>query len=199
MVRTVYEIATFQQLRDGLRCKEIWVVGADRWRNPDEDLPVDFEQRRVEHYQALRKPLDPQAFIDEVREEMRAELAALDDALPALPWLQIQERRSGAITLTLLDAQPEPSNLRKVKKDVQAQWGIVPLIDMLKETVLRTGCLTRVASVAGRSAIPVDVLAERLLLAIYAYGTNTGIRAGPWPSASMVTARMTSAMSRAAT
>ncbi len=177
VVRTVYEIATFQQLRDGLRCKEIWVVGADRWRNPDEDLPVDFEQRRVEHYQALRKPLDPQAFIDEVREEMRAELAALDDALPALPWLQIQERRSGAITLTPLDAQPEPSNLRKVKKDVQAQWGTVPLIDMLKETVLRTGCLTRVASVAGRSAIPVDVLAERLLLAIYAYGTNTGIRA----------------------
>src|SRR5712692_1167431 len=58
VVRTVYEIATFQELRDGLRCKEIWVVGADRWRNPDEDLPADFEEHRVEHYQALRKPLD---------------------------------------------------------------------------------------------------------------------------------------------
>lgn len=31
VVRMVYEVATFQALRDALRCKEIWVVGADRW------------------------------------------------------------------------------------------------------------------------------------------------------------------------
>ena len=49
-VRMVYEVVTFQALRERLRCKEIWVVGADRWRNPDEDLPADFEARRAEHY-----------------------------------------------------------------------------------------------------------------------------------------------------
>lgn len=27
--------------------KEVWVVGADRYRNPDEDLPADFAKRRV--------------------------------------------------------------------------------------------------------------------------------------------------------
>ena len=48
-----------QALREQLRCKEIWVVGADDWRNPDEDLPADFEARRGEHYGELRKPLDP--------------------------------------------------------------------------------------------------------------------------------------------
>jgi hypothetical protein len=63
VVRMVYEIATFQALREQLRCKEIWVLGAEKWRNPDEDLPVDFEQRRGEHYAALRKPLDPSEFI----------------------------------------------------------------------------------------------------------------------------------------
>jgi TnpA family transposase len=55
--------------------------------------------------------------------------------------------------------------------------GTVPLVDMLKETVLRTRCLDTVTSVATGGSIPPDVLAERLLLAIYAYGTNTGIRA----------------------
>ena len=45
VVRMIYEVATFQALREALRCKEIWVVGADRWRNPDEDLPHDYEQR----------------------------------------------------------------------------------------------------------------------------------------------------------
>jgi Domain of unknown function (DUF4158) len=82
VVRMAYEVVTFQALRDRLRCKEIWVEGADRWRNPDQDLPADFEERRVEHYRALRKPLDPGRFVDELQAEHRAELAALNDALP---------------------------------------------------------------------------------------------------------------------
>lgn len=177
VVRMAYEVATFQALRDALRCKEIWVVGADRWRDPDQDLPADYAVRRVEHYRTLRKPLDPSEFIDELREQMHGELRALNDAVPQLEWLEISERRSGAIRLTALDAQPEPRNLRRVKSEVLARWGSVPLVDMLKETVLRTGCLNAVTSVTAGGSIRPDVLAERLLLAIYAYGTNTGIRA----------------------
>jgi len=173
----VYEVVTFQALREHLRCKEIWITGANRWRNPDEDLPADFETRRAEHYASLRKPLDPSAFITELREEMRAELDALHDALPRLDWLQIAERREGNIKLTPLDAAPEPSNLRLLKKEIAARWGTVPLIDMLKEAVLRTGCLTAATSAAARGDLDPGVLAQRLLLAIYAYGTNTGIRA----------------------
>lgn len=55
--------------------------------------------------------------------------------------------------------------------------GTVPLIDMLEEAVLRTGCLTSVTASAGRGDLAPEVLAERLPLAIYAYGTSTGIRA----------------------
>jgi hypothetical protein len=80
VARMAYEIVTFQALRNALRCKEIWVEGADRWRNPDQDLPADFEERRTEHYQALRKPLDPGRFIDELQTELRGELAALNHA-----------------------------------------------------------------------------------------------------------------------
>ncbi len=176
-VRMVYEVATFQVLRERLRCKEIWVVGADRWRDPDEDLPADFVERRQENYRELRKPFDPQAFITELRQEMAAELAALDSALPGLGWLTIAERRAGAIKLSPLPAQPEPQNLRRIKAEVHRRWGTVPLIDILKETVLRTGCLRAVTSVATGGSIPADVLSERLMLAIYGYGTNTGIKA----------------------
>lgn len=177
VVRMVYEICTFQALRDQLRCKEIWVVGADKWRNPAEDLPLDFEERRIEHYGALRKPLDSSEFINELREEMRTELDALHSGLSACSWLDIGERRQGAIKLTPFSAVAEPRNLRKLKNEIQTRWGAVPLIDILKETVLRTGCLRAVTSVADRGALPENVLAERLLLAIYSYGTNTGIRA----------------------
>jgi TnpA family transposase/integrase len=177
VVRMVYEVVTFQALREHLRCKEIWVTGAGRWRDPDEDLPADFETRRAEHYASLRKPLDPEAFITGLREEMRAELDAVNEALPRLDWLQIAERREGNIKLTPLDAAPEPRNLRQLKKEITARWGTVPLIDMLKEAVLRTGCLNVVTSAATRGDLDPGVLAQRLLLAVHAYGTNTGIRA----------------------
>jgi hypothetical protein len=81
----VYEVVTFQALREQLRCKEIWVVGADSWRNPDEDLPQDFDGRRIENYRELRKPLDPAVFIDDLREEMTAALSELDNAIPSSP------------------------------------------------------------------------------------------------------------------
>ena len=178
VVRMVYEIATFQALRDQLRCKEIWVVGAERWRNPDDDLPADFEQRRGEHYAALSKPLDPSEFIDQVRGELRAELDALERALPDLPFLEIAERgKRGAIKLTPLDALPDTVNLRALKRDVHRRWGTIALIDMLKEAILRTGCLEVVGDLARGARMSAETLVERLLLVLYAYGTNTGIRA----------------------
>lgn len=172
----VYEVVTFQALREQLRCKEIWVVGADSWRNPDEDLPADFEERRSENYRELRKPLDPTVFIDDLREEMTAALGELNAGIPTLDWLDITDRPSGAITLTKYEAAPEPRNLRRIKGEVRRRWGTGALIDILKEAVLRTGCLNQISAVAGSGTLPVEVLAERLMLAIYAYGTNTGIR-----------------------
>lgn len=74
------------------------------------------------------------------------------------------------------EASEEPLNLRRVKTEVARRWDVVPLIDMLKEAVLRTGCLQRVTAVSGGGNLAPEVLAERLMLAIYAYGTNTGIR-----------------------
>src|SRR5207248_10418880 len=96
---------------------------------------------RAEHYRELRKPLDPTAFLEEVRGEMATELDALDQALPELGWLEVADRASGAIKLTPLDAVPEPRGLRRLKAEVGRRWGAVPLVDMLKEAVLRTGCL----------------------------------------------------------
>ena len=61
--RIDYEICVLQALRERLRCKEIWVDGADRYRNFDEDLTADFEARRDTDYLALGQPLDVERFI----------------------------------------------------------------------------------------------------------------------------------------
>ncbi|MFD8563298.1 DUF4158 domain-containing protein [Streptosporangium canum] len=112
ILRSVYECGVFQTLREQLRCKDIWVHGAHKWRNPDLDLPADFEHKRAENYAKLRKPLDAARFTADLIEEMDAELSALHDALPGLDWLQIAERKKGgAIQLTPLEPLPEPRNL----------------------------------------------------------------------------------------
>jgi hypothetical protein len=60
---------------------EVWVAGAEKWRNPDLDLPADLEANRAENYAQLRKPLDPRRFTGELREELDAEMSALDAVL----------------------------------------------------------------------------------------------------------------------
>ncbi|HRH45809.1 MAG TPA: Tn3 family transposase, partial [Pyrinomonadaceae bacterium] len=76
--RRRYEIAVLQSLRDALRCKEIWVVGAKRYRNPDEDLPADFEQKRENYYQELSQPLSGEEFVEKIKEKMSIELSAFN-------------------------------------------------------------------------------------------------------------------------
>ena len=50
-------------------------------------------------------------------------------------------------------------------------------MDMLTETCLRTGCLSAFTPAGTQNHLDPQVLFERLLLLIYAYGTGTGIRA----------------------
>ncbi|MER6695350.1 transposase [Streptomyces minutiscleroticus] len=152
------------------------MVGADKWRNPDEDLPDDFEVRRAEYCEKLNKPRDAKAFTAQLKREMRAELGALDIKLPKLPWVTISSKhRGGAIKFTEPEPQQEPKNLRRLKKAIRKKWGTVALIDILKEAALRTGMLRALAPAGTREAIDESKLLERLLLIAYAYGTNSGI------------------------
>ncbi|MGP3959825.1 hypothetical protein ACTWPT_27820 [Nonomuraea sp. 3N208] len=59
-------------------------VGVGVTAAPANALPKDCATRRVENYAELRKPGDPHDFIAELKAEMRAELDALNTALPKL-------------------------------------------------------------------------------------------------------------------
>jgi hypothetical protein len=65
--RINYKICVLRELRERLRCKEIWIVGADRYRSPDEDLPQDFNVKRDEYYAELGQPRDVEAFIADLQ------------------------------------------------------------------------------------------------------------------------------------
>ncbi|HEY5182635.1 MAG TPA: Tn3 family transposase, partial [Dermatophilaceae bacterium] len=75
-----------------------------------------------------------------------------------------------------LAKQSESVNLNRIKAAVQARWGTVDLLDFLTEADHHVGLLDCFPSVATREAMPPDVLRERLLLVLFALGTNTGIK-----------------------
>jgi hypothetical protein len=70
--RIPYELCVLVALRDAIRRREIYAEGATRWRDPEEDLPGDFEASRDVHYGALRQPMDPSEFVVSLQQRMRA-------------------------------------------------------------------------------------------------------------------------------
>jgi TnpA family transposase len=174
--RVAYEVAILETLREQLRCKEIWVVGANRYRNPDEDLPADFEANRDEYYKALNLPLDADRFITELQDEMREALNILDSGLKKNPHVHIGHKGGGWITLTPLDAQPDPPNLTAFKAELNATWPMTSLLDMVKETDLRLGFTDVLKSPTAYEMLERSVLQPRLLLCLHGIGTNAGLQ-----------------------
>jgi TnpA family transposase len=174
--RINYELAVLQALRDGLRCKEIWVVGASRYRNPEFDLPTDFEQQREVYYQALQQPEDVEAFITHLQQQMIDGLTQLDRGMPKNNPVKILTKNNGWIRLSPFSALPEPLNLQRLKTEIEQRWSMTSLLDMLKETDLRVNFTKHFKSVSSRENLNPKVLQRRLLIDLYGLGTNTGIK-----------------------
>lgn len=174
--RINYEICVLQALRERLRSKEIWVVGADRFRNPDEDLPADFEANRAAYYEALKQPQDAEAFIDGLKKTMTDALCMVNQGMPKNPRVKILPRVKNRICITPLDAQPDPENLKHLKAEIFERWSSTSLLDILKETDLRVGFTDLFQSSRQRETLDRDTLQRRLLLSLYALGTNAGLK-----------------------
>jgi TnpA family transposase len=174
--RITYEIAVLEALRERLRCKEIWVVGANRYRNPDEDLPADFERSRERYYQALELPLDAERFVTDLQAEMREALSVLDAGLKTNPAVRLSTKSGGWITLTPLNAHPDPPNLTALKAELNATWPMTSLLDMVKETDLRLGFTEVLRSPTAYETLERLVLRPRLLLSLHGIGTNAGLQ-----------------------
>ena len=171
-----YEILVLQALREKLRCKEIWVSGADRYRNPEEDLPRDFEEKRSDYYGSLNRPEDPEPFVNALKSEMEKRLLKLNGSIPNDPDVKIYSRKGGRISLTPIGRQPDPQNIDDLKRDLMGKWPMISLLDILKETDLRVNFTNLLHSTADREILDSAVKRKRLLMALFALGTNTGLK-----------------------
>jgi TnpA family transposase len=176
--RLTYELSVLQTLRERVRTKEVWVAGAAHFRNPDDDLPRDFEQHRATYYADLNQPLSADEFITSLKTQMTNALASFERFMRTKPKdVAIGTKRGkGWITLSPLPAQPEPKHLPRLKTEILRRWGVVGLLDILKEAAMLTGCLDCFQSTGSREALEAELLHKRLLLCLYGMGTNMGLK-----------------------
>jgi TnpA family transposase len=176
--RISYEWCVLTTLREKVRCKEVWVKGAHRFRNPDEDLPQDFELRRNEYYAALEQPREARLFVENLRRKMEGALTALDIGLPINAKVKIvtTKKGKGRICLTPLEEQPEPPNTVALTAALVERWPMTNLLDILKETELRVHFTEPFRTIGAREVLSPNVLQRRLLLCLYGLGTNAGLK-----------------------
>ncbi len=158
-------------LREKLRCKEIWVEGADRYRNPDEDVPADFAQQREEYYTALNQPLDVEAFIARERQALSDALALLNAGMPRNPKVKIGERNGkGWIALSPLEPLPEPCQPGPLQCRGETALGLDQPAGHAERNRLRVHFTDLFQSATVHENLPRPVLQKRLLTACMLWG-----------------------------
>jgi len=172
-----YEIAVLEGLRTQLRCKNIWVEGAHCYRNPDEDLPQDFDSKKEHYYQMLELPLSADHFIATLKAALEQNLQQLNNSIPKNAKIKIiTTKDSSKIKLSPSEAQAEPINLKLLQQEISKRWSTINLIDILKETDLLVNATKHFNTIASKEIINKDELQKRLLLCLYAIGSNVGLK-----------------------
>ncbi len=175
--RIAYEACVLMALRDKLRCREVWVDNGYRYRNPEEDLPRDFQSKRSEYYKVLGISDGASAYVTSLRQEMRDALVDIDRNIPANTHVSIVKHGDGhRFSISPYKPLDEPMNIGVLKEEVFRRWSGTSLLDVLKETDLRLHFTNHFRSGTDRSHLERNTLRRRLLLCLFAMGTNTGIK-----------------------
>ncbi len=132
--RIPYELSVLRALRDALRRREIYVSGAHRWRDPDEDMPVDFDTNRDVHYAAIRQPRDASVFIADLQARLHAGLDGQAVRTNTAGGVRITTRRGRPwIVVSAIGSLPDPPNIQALHREIQHRYGMLDLLDVLKD------------------------------------------------------------------
>ena len=174
--RHAYELCAVLSLRERLRSREIWVAGAERYKNPDDDIPDDFEEEREAYYEELGLSENAQAFTSQIKSELEEHLIAFNDELSKNDKVHVAWTTKPKFIITPLTADKPPQTLEALKGTISETWPMTSLLDMVKETALDTGFLREFTTAGQYQKIDQSALNQRLLLCLYALGTNAGIK-----------------------
>lgn len=177
VIRKAYEYIILHQLQKRLKHKEVWIAGSLKYRNPDDDLPRDFTNNREEYYQKLGLSLSSETFVEQVKQSMKLKLDTLDKNLSKNSYVKIiTKHHKPWIKVSPIVKKTESQNIDYLKRSILQKWGVVDLLDVLKEVDLFENITQGFTTAGNREILSREIIRERLLLSIFAIGTNTGLK-----------------------
>lgn len=174
--RKEYEYTIFKNLRESLKNKGAWLEGSLKYRNPEYDVPEDFDNNKDYYYNIINQSLSAQEFVDTLKTKLSKAIRDFDNNFSKNEYVKIVKRKNKPwIKLSPVPEQPKPQNLDKLKNDISSKWNTINLLDILKEVDLRENFTSCFKSVGNREVIPQEEIQKRLILSLFAIGTNTGL------------------------
>ncbi len=178
--RVYFELLVLQKLERSLKCKEVWIEGAFKFRNPDEDLPSDWSVNRSEYYKKINIPLQASSFIEPIKEEMMKSLRLANNFFTnknnEVYIYRSGKSEKGLFRIPKLQKRPERPILQEIKDHVVDRWGILYLLDVLLEADRQTNFTRSFYTSGQRQILTLEEVRQRLLLCIYSLGTNIELK-----------------------
>lgn len=179
IVKHYFELAVLQKLEKALKCKEVWVEGAYRYRDPDQDLPQDWSEKRLNYYAKHQIPQRSEDFVGPIREELTAALEKANDFFGQKQDVYIYHPgngETGFFRIPKIAPGPDHPILREIKQIVLDRWGILELVDILLEADRQVNFSKYFYSTAQRQVLSPSEIRERLLLSLLGRGTGLGLK-----------------------
>lgn len=121
-------------------------------------------------------PPDADEFIGGIQERMKAALSAFNETLPKNRKVSLRQQGRNLIKLSPMEPQPEPKFLQHLKARVTSRWPMTNLLDIVKEADVQVGFTDEFRGLGDWEILDRRTLQRRLLLCLYALGTNTGLK-----------------------
>lgn len=177
IVKHYFELCVLQKLEKALKNKEVWVEGSYRYRNPDQDLPQDWADMRVNYCKKHRIPERSEDFIQPIQEELVSALEKANKFFSKKQDVYIYypgNSERGLFRIPKIVQGPEHPVLQEIKQKTMDRWGILDLADILLEADRQVNFSRFFYSTAQRKVLDPQEIRERLLLSLL--GRGTGLR-----------------------
>lgn len=179
VVKHYFELCVLQKLEKALKNKEVWVEGAYRYRNPDDDLPTDWGVQWGSYCEKHRIPEHSEDFINPIREELTSSLKQANEFFSQKRDVYIYypgNGEKGLFRIPKIEKGPDHPILEEIKSKALDRWGILDLTDILLEADRQVNFTRFFYSTAQRQVLSIPEIRERLLLSLLGRGTGVGLK-----------------------
>ena len=140
--RAAYTMCALEELRDGLRRRDVYVTPSERFADARSSLLCDaaWDASREDTCRALSLPTQPDAFIEQLAGELDDAYQRTRDGLTPQHAIHDLAAR-GELPVERLDALPEPASLTALRARVDSLMPPADLPDLVLEIAAKTGFL----------------------------------------------------------